>query len=102
MTRGVSSWESGPARAPALPGVPSCPDGSCGSLLGSRAPCGECRDPTWFVVVSFLGCRRDLPHREGVRDALHKAKSLVLWTSSRSVSSGTVASGLRNLVGDPS
>ena len=47
------------------PRVPICPDGSCGSLLGSQARWGECRDPTWFVVVSFLGCRRDLPHRDG-------------------------------------
>ena len=36
------------------------------------------------------------------RDALHKAESPVLGTSSRSVSSGSVASGLRNLAGDPS
>ena len=37
-----------------------------------------------------------------VRDALHKAESLVPGTSSWSVWSGTVASGLRNLVGDRS
>ena len=65
--RGWSKWRDGPARAPVLPGVLICHDGLCGFLLGSRAPCGECRDPTWFVAMSFLGCRRDLPHREGVR-----------------------------------
>ena len=65
MTRGVSSWESGPARAPALPGVLICHDGLCGFLLGCQAQCGELREVTWFVVVSFLGCRRDLPHRDG-------------------------------------
>ena len=47
--------ESGPSRAPALPGVPICHDGLCGFLLGSQAQCGELREVTWFVVVSFLG-----------------------------------------------
>ena len=53
--RGWPEWRDGPARAPALPGVLICHDGSCGFLLGCQAQCGELREVTWFVVVSFVG-----------------------------------------------
>ncbi len=61
VRRGWPEWSDGPARAPALPRVPSCPDCSCGFLLGSQARCGERRDATWFAVVSVLGALAPSP-----------------------------------------